>query len=86
MSFVRTTVRTLAAAACLTSVIVPAQSNKTPIQITANLTDLARHIYHSEIEIPVKPGPLALPRRSSIPSPGSSSPPMAKPCPGAATT
>ncbi len=33
-----------------------AHAQKTPIQITADLTEGARHLYHAEIEIPVKPG------------------------------
>ncbi|HWZ53090.1 MAG TPA: hypothetical protein VNW54_16665 [Granulicella sp.] len=31
-----------------------------PIQITADLSEGARHLYHAEIEIPVKPGPVTL--------------------------
>jgi predicted metalloprotease with PDZ domain len=31
-----------------------------PIQITANLTDAPRHLYHAEVDIPVTPGPLVL--------------------------
>jgi predicted metalloprotease with PDZ domain len=37
-----------------------AQPAATPIQITADLSEGARHLYHAELEIPVKPGPLAL--------------------------
>lgn len=33
---------------------------ETPIQITADLSEAARKIYHAEIEIPVKPGPITL--------------------------
>ncbi|MCU1322432.1 MAG: domain family protein [Acidobacteriaceae bacterium] len=61
MSFVRT----LAVATCLLPFALQAQ--KTPIQITADLTDVARHIYHAEIDIPVKPGPLALTTPKWIP-------------------
>jgi len=32
----------------------------TPIQITADLSDCARKLYHAEIDIPVKPGPVTL--------------------------
>ena len=37
-----------------------ALAQKTPIQITADLTDGARHLYHAEIDIPVRPGPVTL--------------------------
>src|SRR5271154_1498690 len=36
------------------------QAQKTPIQITADLSDAPRKLYHAEIEIPVKPGPITL--------------------------
>ena len=36
------------------------QAQKTPIQITADLTDGPRKLYHAEVDIPVKPGPVAL--------------------------
>jgi len=35
-------------------------AQKTPIQITADLTEAPRKIYHAEIDIPVTPGPVAL--------------------------
>jgi predicted metalloprotease with PDZ domain len=35
-------------------------SQKTPIQITADLTEAPRKLYHAEIDIPVTAGPLAL--------------------------
>ncbi len=35
-------------------------SHTAPIQITADLSEGARHLYHAELEIPVKPGPLTL--------------------------
>ncbi len=41
-----------AATLCLT----PAFAQKTPIRITADLSDGARKLYHAEIDIPVKPG------------------------------
>ncbi len=34
-----------------------ASAPQTPIQITADLTEGARHLYHAEIDFPVKPGP-----------------------------
>ncbi len=37
-----------------------AAAQKTPIQITANLTDAPRKLYHAEVDIPVTPGPLTL--------------------------
>ena len=37
-----------------------AQSPKTPIQITVDLTDAPRKLYHAEIDLPVAAGPLAL--------------------------
>jgi predicted metalloprotease with PDZ domain len=42
-------------AAVLTSTAQPA-----PIRITADLTDAPRKLYHAEIDLPVKPGPLGL--------------------------
>jgi predicted metalloprotease with PDZ domain len=59
--------RTLAAAACLLPVATLAQAPRDPIQITADLSDVARHVYHSEVDIPVKPGPLALTTPKWIP-------------------
>jgi predicted metalloprotease with PDZ domain len=37
-----------------------AQSSATPIQITADLTEAGRKLYHAEVELPVKTGPLTL--------------------------
>ena len=34
--------------------------SQTPIRITADLTEAPRKLFHAEIDIPVKPGPLAL--------------------------
>ena len=36
------------------------QSGSAPIQITADLTEAPRKLYHAEVELPVKPGPLTL--------------------------
>src|SRR6185312_10694498 len=49
-------------AAVLFSVVltVAALAQQTPIQVTANLTDAPKKLYHSDSEIPVKPGPLDL--------------------------
>jgi predicted metalloprotease with PDZ domain len=38
-----------------------------PIQITADLTDAPRKLFHAEIDIPVQPGPLALTEAAWIP-------------------
>jgi predicted metalloprotease with PDZ domain len=37
-----------------------AQPATTPIQITADLSEAPRHLFHAELEIPVKPGPVTL--------------------------
>ena len=43
------------------------QAQKTPIQITADLTDAPRKLYHAEIDIPVQPGPVSLTTPKWIP-------------------
>jgi predicted metalloprotease with PDZ domain len=40
--------------------LAPVLAQKPPIQITADLTDAPRKLYHAEIEIPVAAGPLTL--------------------------
>ncbi len=40
--------------------LVFAKAQQTPIQITADLTDAPRKLYHAEIDLPVKPGPITL--------------------------
>ena len=40
---------------------------QTPIRITADLTEAPRKLYHAEIDIPVKPGHLALTTPEWIP-------------------
>jgi predicted metalloprotease with PDZ domain len=50
-----------------------ALAQKQPIQITADLTEAPRKIFHAEVDIPVTPGPLALTTPEWIPghhSPG----------------
>ena len=47
--------RFLAAAAVLISGAATLHAQKTPIQITADLTEGYRHLYHAEIDLPVKP-------------------------------
>ncbi len=48
---------------------VPAwgQSQKTPIQITVDLSDAPRKLYHAEVDLPVTAGPLALTTPKWIP-------------------
>jgi predicted metalloprotease with PDZ domain len=43
------------------------QAQKTPIQITADLSDAPRKLYHAEIDIPVQPGPVSLTTPKWIP-------------------
>lgn len=47
--------------------MAPAMAQQAPIQITADLTDAPRKLYHAEIDIPVKPGPLTLTTPEWIP-------------------
>ena len=42
-------------------------AQKAPIQITADLSDAPRKLYHAEIDIPVKPGPVSLTTPKWIP-------------------
>ncbi len=44
-----------------------ALAQKTPIQITADLSDAPRKLYHAEIDLPVKAGPLTLTTPQWIP-------------------
>jgi len=46
---------------------VSAFSQQTPIQITADLTDAPRKLFHAEIDLPVHAGPLALTEAKWIP-------------------
>jgi predicted metalloprotease with PDZ domain len=55
---------TLAASAFLASSAI---AQKTPIQITADLTDGPRKLYHAEVDLPVKPGPAAFTTPQWIP-------------------
>ncbi len=43
------------------------QAQKTPIQITADLSEAPRKLYHAEIDIPVQPGPVSLTTPEWIP-------------------
>lgn len=42
-------------------------SQTTPIQITADLTDAPRKLFHAEIDLPVRPGPVSLTEAAWIP-------------------
>src|SRR5579859_4480969 len=53
------------------------QAQKTPIQITADLTEAPRKLYHAEIDIPVTAGPVALITPKWIPGHHSPSGPVA---------
>jgi predicted metalloprotease with PDZ domain len=46
---------------------VPAFAQHAPIQITADLTDAPRKLFHAEIDLPVQAGPLALTEAQWIP-------------------
>ncbi|HWW97687.1 MAG TPA: hypothetical protein VNY74_08315 [Edaphobacter sp.] len=43
------------------------EAQKTPIQITADLSDATRKVYHAEVDIPVQPGPVSLTTPKWIP-------------------
>jgi predicted metalloprotease with PDZ domain len=43
------------------------QAQKTPIQITADLSEAPRKLYHAEVDIPVQPGPVSLTTPKWIP-------------------
>jgi predicted metalloprotease with PDZ domain len=47
--------------------LVSAQAEKSPIQITADLTDATRKLYHAEVDLPVTEGPLTLTTPQWIP-------------------
>jgi len=53
----RTPLLALAAASLFVS---PAFAQKTPIKITVDLTEAPRKLYHAEIDVPVRPGPVTL--------------------------
>jgi len=58
--------RTLALASTLL-LAASALAQTTPIQITADLTDAPRKLFHAEIDLPVHPGPLALTTAAWVP-------------------
>jgi predicted metalloprotease with PDZ domain len=43
------------------------EAQKTPIQITADLSEAPRKLYHAEVDIPVQPGPVSLTSPKWIP-------------------
>jgi predicted metalloprotease with PDZ domain len=53
--------------ACLSLASTAALGQTAPIQIAVDLSDVARHLYHAEIDLPVKPGPLTLTTPKWIP-------------------
>ena len=56
----RHTALPLALLAGLASTGTATAYSQAPIQITADLSEAARRIYHAEVDIPVKPGPVTL--------------------------
>src|SRR5271154_6830790 len=61
----RTTLLPLALLALATPSLLQAQN--TPIQITADLSEASRKIYHAEVDIPVQPGPVSVTTPKWIP-------------------
>src|ERR1700751_4101681 len=53
------------------------QAQKTPIQITADLSEAPRKLFHAEVDIPVNAGPLTLITPKWIPGHHSPSGPVA---------
>jgi predicted metalloprotease with PDZ domain len=60
MSTPRRTVLPLVLLAALFAANASSALSQAPIQITADLSEAPRKLYHAEIDIPVKPGPLTL--------------------------
>jgi predicted metalloprotease with PDZ domain len=58
------TLRLFALACCFAT---PLLAQDTPIRIAADLTDAPRKLFHAEIDLPVRPGPLALTAAAWIP-------------------
>jgi predicted metalloprotease with PDZ domain len=57
----------LPAALLIAMLPAPAGAQKAPIQITADLSDAPRKLYHAEVDLPVTPGPLTLTTPEWIP-------------------
>jgi predicted metalloprotease with PDZ domain len=55
------------AALLLVCALAPALAQKVPIQITADLSDAPRKLYHADVDLPVSPGPLTLTTPKWIP-------------------
>ena len=63
MPFLKLRTAVFSAPLLLSAALLPAQkaqTQKAPIQITADLSDAPRRLYHAEIDLPVTPGPLTL--------------------------
>jgi predicted metalloprotease with PDZ domain len=58
---------TLMASLWFAGAVLPAFAQKAPIQITADLSDAPRKLYHAEIDLPVVAGPLTLTTPKWIP-------------------
>ncbi|HEY1994294.1 MAG TPA: M61 family peptidase [Edaphobacter sp.] len=58
---------TLLPLALLLAAPVLLEAQKTPIQITADLSEAPRKLYHADVDIPVKPGPVSLTTPKWIP-------------------
>jgi predicted metalloprotease with PDZ domain len=60
---------TLAGLTLLAAMQTPGQARaqKAPIQITADLTDAPRRLYHADVDLPVTPGPITLTTPKWIP-------------------
>ncbi|HZD48800.1 MAG TPA: M61 family peptidase, partial [Silvibacterium sp.] len=63
----RRLLRLAAVAAILLAGTAFIEAQTPPIQITANLADAPRKLYHAEIDLPVTPGPLTLTTPQWIP-------------------
>ncbi|MGD0893678.1 MAG: M61 family peptidase [Terracidiphilus sp.] len=57
----------LPAVILIAAALSPALAEKAPIQITADLTDAPRKLYHAEIDLPVTAGPITLTTPKWIP-------------------
>ena len=57
----------LPAAFLIAAALSPAMAQKAPIQITADLSDSPRKLYHAEVDLPVTAGPLTLTTPKWIP-------------------
>ena len=55
------------AIALLLSIVTPSRAQKPAIQITADLSDAPRKLYHAEVDLPVTEGPLTLTTPKWIP-------------------